>query len=75
MAGIEIGAICVKTTGRTSGKTVVILDIDEKTNRALVDGLGVKRKKVNLLHLFPTGRKIEAKKNSSHDEILELLKK
>lgn len=74
MAGIEIGTICIKTTGRTAGKKVVVLDIDEKSNFALIDGLHFKRKKVNLLHLFPTGKKIEVRKNEVHEEVVKLLK-
>ncbi len=74
MAGIEIGTICIKTTGRTAGKKVVVLDIDEKKNFALVDGLRVKRKQVNLSHLFPTSKKIEVKKSTNREEIVKLLK-
>ncbi len=74
MAGIEIGTICIKTKGRTAGKKVVVLDIDVKKNFALVDGLFVKRKHINLFHLFPTAKKIDAKKSTTHEEIVKLLK-
>jgi len=73
MPGIEIGTVCIKTRGRKAGKKVVIIDIDEKTGLAIVDGKEVKRKKCNLKHLIPTKEKIEVKKNASHEEVVKKL--
>jgi large subunit ribosomal protein L14e len=74
MTGVEIGTVCIKTKGRESGKKVVVIDFDAKTNFALIDGPLVKRRKCNLRHLFPTSQKIEIGKNSDKKKIIELLK-
>ncbi len=74
MAGIEIGRICLKTRGREAGKLGVIVNIDEKTGFAVIDGLYVKRRKCNLRHLFPTNKKLDIKKDAKHEEIVKLMK-
>ena len=74
MAGIEIGTICVKTKGREAGRKAAIVDFDGKSKFALIDGPKVKRRKCNLSHLFPTGKKISIKKNASHDEVVKHMK-
>lgn len=74
MAGLEIGSVCVKTRGREAGKKVVIVDLDSKANFATIDGPEVKRKKCNVRHLFPTGKKMDIKKNASHEEIVKHMK-
>ncbi|MFH1257204.1 MAG: 50S ribosomal protein L14e [Candidatus Diapherotrites archaeon] len=74
MAGaIEIGSICVKTTGRSAGKTAVVVDFD-KEGFAVIDGTALKRKKCNIRHLLPTGKKVEIKKGASHEEVVKKLK-
>lgn len=76
LAAIEIGRICIKTTGREAGKKCVILDILDK-NFALITGpselTGVKRRRANLNHLQPTEEKVEIKKGVSDEEVLKLL--
>lgn len=64
---IEIGRICVKLAGRDAGREAVIVDIlDDKY--VLIDG-NVRRRKCNILHLEPTSKKIEIKKEASHEEV------
>jgi len=61
MSSIIIGSICVKTAGREAGKKVVVVKkVDD--NYVLVEGAKVKKRKCNILHLFPTGKTIDAKK-------------
>ncbi len=64
---IEIGRICVKLAGRDAGREAVIVDIlDNKY--VLIDG-NVRRRKCNILHLEPTERKIDIKKDASHEDV------
>jgi large subunit ribosomal protein L14e len=63
----EIGRICIKLAGRDAGKEAVIVDIlDDRY--VLIDG-NVRRRKCNIFHLEPTIKKIDIKKNTSHEEI------
>lgn len=70
---IEIGKICYKTSGRESGKVVVVVD-KINDNFVFIDGQ-VKRKRCNINHLEPTDKIIKIKKNASHDEVVSELKK
>jgi len=76
MPAIEIGRICVKTRGREAGKKCVIVDIIDD-NFVLVTGpkdvSGVKRRRVNILHLEPTDKKIEISKGASDEEVKKKL--
>jgi large subunit ribosomal protein L14e len=57
MPAIEVGRICVKVTGRETGRKCVILDVIDR-NFALVTGpksiTGIKRRRVNINHIEPT---------------------
>ncbi|AOL17648.1 50S ribosomal protein L14e [Sulfolobus sp. A20] len=76
MPAIEIGRICVKVRGREAGKKCVIVDIIDD-NFVLVTGpkdvSGIKRRRVNILHLEPTDKKIEIQKGASDDEVKKKL--
>ncbi|MBU2638141.1 MAG: 50S ribosomal protein L14e [Nanoarchaeota archaeon] len=49
---MDIGRVCIKTAGRDSGETAVVIEqIDE--NFVLVNG-NVRRKRCNIKHLEPT---------------------
>lgn len=74
MSGIEIGRICMKTRGREAGKLGVIININEKTGFAVIDGVNIKRRKCNFKHLFPTNKKLDIKKDAKHEEIVKLMK-
>jgi len=66
MSSMEAGNICVKTAGRGAGNKVVVVEkIDE--NFVIVQGAKVKKRKCNISHLFPTGKKVDAKKLSKED--------
>lgn len=64
---IEIGRICIKLAGRDAGREAVIVDI-LKDNYVLIDG-NVRRRKCNIFHLEPTSKKIDIKKNASHEDV------
>ncbi|BFH73449.1 50S ribosomal protein L14e [Sulfurisphaera javensis] len=76
MPAIEVGRICVKTRGREAGKKCVIVDIIDE-NFVLVTGPKdinkVKRRRVNILHLEPTDKKIDINKGASDDEVKKKL--
>jgi large subunit ribosomal protein L14e len=72
MALLEEGRVCMKTQGRGAGKKVVVLEL--KDGKALVEGIGVKRKAVSIRHLYPTPQKVSVSKSATHEHITELLK-
>jgi large subunit ribosomal protein L14e len=78
MPAIEVGRICVKTSGREAGKKCVIIDIIDK-NFVLITGpkqlTGVKRRRANIKHLEVTEEKIKIKKGASDEEVLKALEK
>ena len=74
MSVYDIGRICVKTTGRESGKYCIVVDIIDK-NYVLIDGLNVRRRRANYKHLEPITESIEIKKGASHSDIETAIKK
>ncbi len=73
MSAIEVGRVCIKTTGREAGKKIVVVKVVDK-NFAIIDGKTIRRRKCNVMHLFPTDEKIKIKENEPHDEILKMFK-
>lgn len=78
MASIEVGRICVKVSGRESGKKCIIVDIVDKTF-ALVTGpkqiTGIKRRRTNIKHLEPTMEKLDIKKGAGDEDIAKVIQK
>ncbi len=74
MSVYDIGRICVKTMGREAGKHCVIVDIIDK-NYLLIDGLKVRRKRVNYRHIVPTSDTIDIKKGADHKTVEDAIKK
>ncbi len=52
MALIETGRICIIRKGRQTGKKAVITSI--KGNYAFIEGKEIKKRKINIRHLYPT---------------------
>lgn len=77
MPAIEIGRICVKISGREAGKKCVIVDIIDK-NFVLITGpktvTGIKRRRANINHLEPLAEKVEIKRGSTDEDVVEALK-
>jgi large subunit ribosomal protein L14e len=73
-----IGRICVKTRGRDSGRKCVIVSVLDD-NHVLVTGpknlTGVRRRKVNVLHLRPLDRVLKIRRNASDEVVLSALAK
>jgi large subunit ribosomal protein L14e len=74
MAIMEAGRICIKTTGKEAGKKIVVIKTEGKENKAVIEGIGIKRKNCNIRHLFPTKEKINITEKTSKEEILKALK-
>jgi len=76
LPAIEVGRVCVKITGRESGRKCVIVDIIDK-NFVLVTGpqkvTGVKRRRANINHIEPTEKRVNIKRGNSDEEITEAL--
>jgi len=76
MPAIEVGRICIKTTGREAGKRCVIVDLIDK-NFVLITGpksvTGVRRRRANINHLNPTEEKINIRRGVSDEEVLQAL--
>ncbi len=70
----DIGQVCVKTMGREAGKYCIVVDIIDK-NYILVDGLGIRRRRVNYRHIEPIADTIEIKKGASHENVEAAIKK
>ena len=77
MPAMEVGRICVKVVGRESGKKCAVVDLVDK-NYILITGpktvSGIKRRRVNINHLEPTGEKIDIKRGATDEEVTEALK-
>lgn len=78
MALISVGRICVKTKGRDAGRRCVVVSIIDD-NFVLVTGpkklTGVRRRKVNIKHLFPLPKYIRLPKDASDEVVLSALEK
>ncbi|MHA1985001.1 MAG: 50S ribosomal protein L14e [Promethearchaeota archaeon] len=74
MSVYDIGRLCVKTMGREAGHYCVIVDIVDK-NYLLIDGLKVKRRRVNFNHIEPIKDTIKIKKGAKHEDVEEAIKK
>jgi len=74
MSVYDIGRVCVKTMGREAGYYCVVCDIIDK-NYVLIDGLKVRRRRVNFNHIEPTEDMIDIKKGADHAAIESAIKK
>jgi large subunit ribosomal protein L14e len=68
----DIGRIVVKTRGREATRYAVIVDVVDK-NYLLIDGLKVKRRRVNFKHIVPTEETVDIKKGASHEKLVSAI--
>lgn len=66
-----VGRLAVKTAGRESNKTVIIVD-DLGKNFVLVDG-NVKRRRCNLAHLEIKKDKLNIRKGAATEQVLKAM--
>ena len=73
MSVYDIGRLCVKTMGREAGHYCVIVDIIDK-NYLLIDGLKIRRRRVNYRHIEPITDTLNIKKGAKHEEVEAAIK-
>jgi large subunit ribosomal protein L14e len=69
-----IGRVCIKQTGRESGKKCVIIDTLDR-NFVLVTGPEVRRRRVNMNHLLPLDELVKISRNATDDEVVAALER
>ncbi len=73
----EIGRIAVKTRGREAGLKCVVVDLDKEDGFVVVTGpkdvSGVKRRRVNVLHLAFTPHEIKIRRGATDEEVKRAL--
>ncbi|MFX0025297.1 MAG: 50S ribosomal protein L14e [Candidatus Hermodarchaeota archaeon] len=74
MSVYDIGRVCVKTMGREAGNYCVVVDIIDK-NYVIIDGLKIRRRRVNYKHIEPLPEMVEIKKGAKHEEVEAAIKK
>jgi large subunit ribosomal protein L14e len=78
MPGMEVGRVCVKLSGRETGKKCVVVDVVDK-NFVLVTGpksvSGVRRRRTNVDHLEPTSEVVELKKGAADEDVEKAITK
>ena len=74
MSVYDIGKVCVKTMGREAGHYCIIVDVIDK-NYILIDGMKIRRRRVNYNHIEPTTESIEIKKGADHTTVVAAIKK
>lgn len=76
MPAIEVGRICIKRTGRETGKKCVIVDVMDMSF-VMVTGpkklTGVKRRRANVNHVAPLPDTIQISRGASDDEVTKML--
>jgi large subunit ribosomal protein L14e len=70
---MEIGQVCIKTRGREAGSLAVVLTKSKK-GKVLVDGIKIKRKQCNTMHLFPINEILKVKEEENHEAIVKAMK-
>ena len=68
---IQIGRLCLKTTGRDAGLHCVILT-EIKDNHVLIDG-ETRRRKCNIKHLEPLPTIVKISPEANHKEVAAVL--
>jgi len=74
MSVYDIGRVCVKTMGREVGNYCVVVDIIDK-NYVIIDGLKIRRRRVNYKHIEPLPELVEIKKGAKHEDVEAAIKK
>jgi large subunit ribosomal protein L14e len=78
MSIFDVGRVCVKKTGRETGRKCVIVDVLDK-NFVFVTGpkelTGVRRRRANASHLEPLELKLEIKRNADDKDVAKVFRK
>lgn len=71
---MDVGRVCIKLTGRETGKTCVIVEQIDK-NFVVVDSPDVRRRRCNVRHLDPLETTVKIKKGATGKDVENALKK
>ena len=74
MSIYDIGRVCVKTMGREAGNYCIVVDIIDK-NYVLIDGLTIRRRRINYKHIEPLPELVEIKRGATHENVETAIKK
>ncbi|MFX1389231.1 MAG: 50S ribosomal protein L14e [Promethearchaeota archaeon] len=74
MSIYDVGRLCIKTMGREAGYHCIIVDIIDK-NYLLIDGLKLRRRRVNYKHIEPLEEIVDIKKGTTHEQLEAAIKK
>ena len=74
MSIYDIGRVCVKTMGREAGNYCIVVDIIDK-NYILIDGLNIRRRRVNYKHIEPLPELVDIKRGAKHEDVESAIKK
>lgn len=69
---MEVGRVCRIVKGKDAGKYCVVVDRADK-NFVIVDGKGMKKSKMNVLHLEPLPKVVELKKGAANSDVVAAL--
>ncbi len=59
VAIIEAGRVCIIKRGLDFGKLVLISKVDNKSNLVEIEGVKMKKRKINILHLWPLDKVVK----------------
>jgi large subunit ribosomal protein L14e len=72
MAAIENGSICFLTKGKNAGEKVIVVEAP-KGSFAMVEGATSKKRKCNVMHLWPTGKKTSLASGATKKDIRQAI--
>lgn len=78
MPSIEVGRVCMKVVGREAGNYCVVVKPVSKSFADITGPkilTGVKRRRVNIVHLEPTQYSLEIKEGATDEEVVSAFEK
>ena len=72
---MNIGRVCRKIKGKDAGKYCVVVNRFGRRDKnfVLIDGVGIKRRKINTSHIEPLPVVLEIEKNADTDAVVNAL--
>ncbi len=70
MRSLDVGSVCMKTTGREAGEKAVVVEVvdDNFVVIGSFEGSHVRKRKCNITHLIPLGTKGDARHHKKAKE-------
>jgi len=57
---IDVGRVCIIKRGQDFGRLVMVSSVDSKSNMVEVEGAKLKKRKINMLHLWPMDKEVKS---------------